>query len=277
MRYELHLQWKNLRFDDLIEIENRLVEGLSSKGEVSGHEIGRDEADIFISTDDPQGIFEEARAILVSLGHWDGVRAAFCETSEDEYTALWPQTPAAALTQHVPAYFPMNTFSLGSQIGGHVPSEVLREEQRLRDAFNLWQGKYSTAIGQFAFILRVDGSLLRYTELWKIKGPQKAKLKKGWVELEIGVPQSRWQNDSVERYKKHLAQAIEEGLHSMIELLKKKHQEVERLTLKLCWPTGRKSGTISSAALLTDTKQAAEVVPVSTPGSWITGKVRSST
>jgi len=95
----------------------------------------------------------------VSLGHWDGVRAAFCETSEDEYTALWPQTPAAALTQHVPAYFPMNTFSLGSQIGGHVPSEVLREEQRLRDAFNLWQGKYSTAIGQFAFILRVDGSL----------------------------------------------------------------------------------------------------------------------
>jgi hypothetical protein len=80
-----------------------------------------------------------------------------------------------------------------------------------------------------------DGSLLRYTELWKIKGPQKAKLKKGWVELEIGVPQSRWQNDSVERYKKHLAQAIEEALHSMIELLKKKHQEVDAETLLADW------------------------------------------
>jgi hypothetical protein len=69
VRYELHLQWKNLRFDDLIEIEDRLIEGLSSKAEVSGYEIGRDEADIFIDTDDPQGIFEEAKPILMSLGH----------------------------------------------------------------------------------------------------------------------------------------------------------------------------------------------------------------
>jgi hypothetical protein len=50
-------------------------------------------------------------------------------------------------------------------------------------------------------------------------------------------------------------------------------KNIKRLTLKLCWPTGRKSGTISSAALLTDTKQAAEVVPVLTPASCITGKV----
>jgi hypothetical protein len=235
MRYELHLQWRNLRFDDLIEIEDGLIEGLSSKADVRGHEIGRNEADIFISTDDPRGIFEEAKAILVSLGHWEGVRAAFRETSEDEYTALWPQTPAASLTAHVPAYFPVNTFSLGAQIGGYRPFEVSHEEQRMRDAFNLWQGKYTSAIGEFAFLLRVDGSLLRYTELLKIKGPQIAKLKKGWVEVEIGVPQSWWRNDDVEGYKKQLAQAIEEGLHSMIELLKKKHHEVDAETLLGDW------------------------------------------
>jgi len=170
MRYKLHLQWKNLRLDDSIEIEDGLIKGLSSKAEVSGHEIGRDEADIFISTDDPQGIFEEAKTILVSLGHWDGVRAAFRETSEDEYTTLWPQTPAAALTRHVPTYFHVNTFSLGAQIGGYVPREVSHEEQRMRDAFNLWEGKYTSAVGAFAFLLRVDGSILRYTDLFKSSG-----------------------------------------------------------------------------------------------------------
>ena len=105
----------------------------------------------------------------------------------------------------------------------------------MRDAFNLWQGKYTSAVGEFAFILRVDGSMLRYTELFKIKGAQKAKLKKGWVEVEIGVPQSWWRNNDVEGYKKQLAQAIEEGLHSMIELFKKKHHEVDAETLLGDW------------------------------------------
>jgi len=235
VKYELHLQWKNLSLDDLIEIENRLIEGLSSRADVDGHEIGRDEADIFISTDDPRGTFGEAKAILTSHGRWDGVRAAFRDTSEDEYTVLWPQTQAAQLTQHVPTYFSVNTFSLGAQIGGHIPREISDEEQRMRDAFSLWRGKYSSAIGEFAFLLRVDGSMLRYTGLFKIKGAQEAKLKRGWVEVEIGVPQSWWRKDGVEAYKKLLAQAIEEGLHSMVELLRKKRQEIDADTLLSDW------------------------------------------
>lgn len=97
----------------------------------------------------------------------------------------------------------------------------------MRDEFNLWQGKYTCAIGEFAFLLRVDGPTLRYTELFKIKGAQKAKLKKGWVEVEVGVPQSWWHNADVEGYKKHLAQAIEEGLHSMVEVLRGKSKDVD--------------------------------------------------
>lgn len=247
VRYELHLQWKALRFDDLIEIEDRLIEGLSGKARVNGHEIGRDEADIFISTEDPQGIFEEARTILVSLGHWEGVRAAFHEISEDEYTVLWPQTPAEALTRHAPTYFPINTFSLGAQIGGYIPREASHEDQRMRDAFNLWQGKYTSAVGEFAFLLRVDGSILRYTELFKIRGAQKAKLKKGWVEVEIGVPQSWWHNDDVEGYKKQLAQALEEGLHSMIELLQKKSLDIDGDALLCDWER-IKQGFLGSAS-----------------------------
>jgi len=129
----------------------------------------------------------------------------------------------------------MNTFSMGSQIGGSVPRDVLHEEQRLRDALNSWQGNYTSAIKRFAFILRVDGSLLRYTELWKIQGAQKAERKKDWLEVEIGVPQSWWQKGQVEGYRKNLTKAIEEGLHSMVELLQRKRQEVDADALLRDW------------------------------------------
>jgi hypothetical protein len=72
-----------------------------------------------------------------------------------------------------------NSFSLGSQIGGPgTPQLVLQQEQRLRNAFSRWVGSYTGAIRQFAFILRVDGSIHRYTELSKIRGAQKAERKK---------------------------------------------------------------------------------------------------
>jgi hypothetical protein len=62
-----------------------------------------------------------------------------------------------------------NSFSLGSQIGGpDTPWDVLHEEQRLRNAFNGWKGNYAVAIREFAFLLRVDGSIVRYTEEWNI-------------------------------------------------------------------------------------------------------------
>lgn len=49
------------------------------------------------------------------------------------------------------------------------------------------------------------------------------------------MPQSWWHNDDVEGYKKQLAQAIEEGLHSMIELLKKKSLQIDGDALLCDW------------------------------------------
>ena len=78
----------------------------------------------------------------------------------------------------------MNSFSLGAQIGGNDYSEDARiQEQQLRDAFNRWKGDYSTDIREFAFLLRIDGEIHRYTELWRIRGAQKAKRKSDWVEV----------------------------------------------------------------------------------------------
>lgn len=49
------------------------------------------------------------------------------------------------------------------------------------------------------------------------------------------MPQSWWHNDDVERYKKHLSQAIEEGLHSMVEMLQSKSKEVDADALFRDW------------------------------------------
>jgi hypothetical protein len=130
----------------------------------------------------------------------------------------------------------MNSFSLGAQIGGpNTPENVLKEQQRLRHAFNGWRGEYTKAIHEFAFLLRVDGSIHRYTEMWKIEGAQKAKRKRDWVEVEIGVPQSWWENDQIEEHRNNLVKAIENGLHSIIELLQRNRDEIDADALLRDW------------------------------------------
>ena len=65
-----------------------------------------------------------------------------------------------------------NSFSLGARVGGpDRPEGVNREDQRLRNAFNCWTGQYTHAVREFAILLRVDGSLNRYTEVVSIEIP----------------------------------------------------------------------------------------------------------
>ena len=129
-----------------------------------------------------------------------------------------------------------NSFSLSSQIGGpNVPEPVLHQEQRLRTAFNNWEGNYTAAIQKFAFILRVDGSIVKYTEAWKIVGPQKAKRKKDWIEVEIGVPEDWWLENGTDGYKQRVVDSIETGFHSMVELLGRNRHKVAAEALLVDW------------------------------------------
>jgi hypothetical protein len=129
-----------------------------------------------------------------------------------------------------------NSFSLSSQIGGpNSPEAVLHQEQRLRVAFNSWKGNYTAAIRKFAFILRVDGSIVRYTEVWNMVGAQNAKRKKDWVEVEIGVPESWWLEDGIDGYKRRLVESIETGFHSMVELLGRNRHKVAEEALFGDW------------------------------------------
>ena len=66
-------------------------------------------------------------------------------------------------------------------------------------------------------------------------GAQKAKRKTDWVEVEIGIPESWWREHSGEMYRFRLAEAIEEGLKSVIALLQRNHHDIDAEALLRDW------------------------------------------
>jgi hypothetical protein len=130
----------------------------------------------------------------------------------------------------------MNSFSLGAQVGGQTSNAASRQEQALRDIFNRWAGEYSGQIREFAFILRVDGNIYTYTEMWGILGAQKAKRKRDRIEVEIGIPQSWWgEAIAGDAYKRRLVDEVERGLNSMIDVLRAKKIEIKAELLLEDW------------------------------------------
>jgi hypothetical protein len=135
-----------------------------------------------------------------------------------------------------PASNNKNRFSLGSQVGGPDAAVATgRQEQQLRDAMNRWSGNYSSAVKEFAFLLRVDGQIHAYTKEWSICGAQRAKGKKDWIEVEIGVPRSSWEADDGRKYKEYLASEVEKGLCSMIAVLERSGLDIKSDSLLADW------------------------------------------
>jgi len=94
MKYQLVLQWPCSSIEDydaMIQIEATLVEKLSDKNDVDGHDTGSGEMNIFIHTNNPKETFKEVTSILGSHDFWVDARVAYREFTEDEYTILWPQ------------------------------------------------------------------------------------------------------------------------------------------------------------------------------------------
>jgi len=130
----------------------------------------------------------------------------------------------------------VNTFSFGAQVGGpDYPETARRQEQQLRDAFNRWSGNYSPDVKEFAFLLRIDGRIHRYTEMWQIHGAQKAKRKRDWIEVEIGIPEEWWLEAEGDGYKRRLADAVEAGFLSMIDVLRAKERQINADALLEDW------------------------------------------
>jgi hypothetical protein len=129
----------------------------------------------------------------------------------------------------------LNSFSLGAQEGGQVAKQAVDQMQELRNFFNKWIGEYSADIREFAFLLKVDAEFHRYTEMWNIYGAQNAKRKRDWVEVEIGKPETWWRLAHTDEFKKRLAEEVEKGFISMIDVLRRNRREIKAETLLKDW------------------------------------------
>jgi hypothetical protein len=129
----------------------------------------------------------------------------------------------------------LNLFSLGAQEGGQVGKQAVEQMQQLRNLFNKWTGEYSVDIREFAFLLRVDAELHRYTAMWNILGAQKAKRRRDWVEVEIGIPETWWRLAHTNEFKKRLAEEVEKGFTSMIDVLRKNRRDIKAELLLKDW------------------------------------------
>jgi hypothetical protein len=77
-------------YDTMIEIENVLIETLSSENEIEGHDNGAEEVNIFIHTNNALKTFDEVKAILGKSAYWEGVKVAYREIVKSQYIVLWP-------------------------------------------------------------------------------------------------------------------------------------------------------------------------------------------
>ncbi len=77
-------------FDHIIMIENELGIILKGKHDVDGHELGTEEMNIFIHTNDPNEAFDLAKNIL-SEKDLETILVAFKEMKGEEYSVIWPE------------------------------------------------------------------------------------------------------------------------------------------------------------------------------------------
>jgi hypothetical protein len=93
MEYQLVLQFSvsdTTDFDELIDLEGRLIVVLAGTHIVDGHDFGSGEMNIFVHTNDPLAAFDVCNpAIPWTLK--PTLKAAYRGFSEDEYHWVYPQ------------------------------------------------------------------------------------------------------------------------------------------------------------------------------------------
>jgi hypothetical protein len=94
MKFQVVLQWpasETSDYDEMVDVEDLLIERLTERCEVDGHDFGSNEANIFVHTNDPQRAFEEIRAILSGHKLWPATRIAYRQMDGSKYTVIWPK------------------------------------------------------------------------------------------------------------------------------------------------------------------------------------------
>ncbi len=93
MKYQLIIQFRNIldkSIDDLIDIEEELIEKISSEHDVDGHDFGNNEFNIFMFTNAPETAFNQIKTIL-SETISSSYTVAYREIDKEKYKVIWPE------------------------------------------------------------------------------------------------------------------------------------------------------------------------------------------
>ena len=82
--------WGARDFDELIQLEDRLIVLLKDDAEVDGHDMGSNEANIFIVCFDPPGLLRRCVDAAETAGLLPILSVAHRPIGADDYTRLWP-------------------------------------------------------------------------------------------------------------------------------------------------------------------------------------------
>ena len=81
--------------EDLVALEDELQGHMPSNAVVDGHDIGSDEANIFVLTSDPAVTFSAMIPVLRERGRLKGLRVAYRAEASEDYVNLWPEGSVA--------------------------------------------------------------------------------------------------------------------------------------------------------------------------------------
>jgi hypothetical protein len=77
-------------YDALIELEDGIVAGIGTLGEVDGHDMGLGVMNIFIRTDHPTLAFQQIQSLVGTKDYMPDLKAAYRDVGKDNYTILYP-------------------------------------------------------------------------------------------------------------------------------------------------------------------------------------------
>lgn len=91
MKYLLVLQLPEvmLSYEDILELENKLISELKGLALVDGHDFGVGEINFFIMTNEAQTIFEKIKPLFMGES-MKQLKAAFREVDGEDYQIIYP-------------------------------------------------------------------------------------------------------------------------------------------------------------------------------------------
>lgn len=98
--FQLVLQfapWSDRGFDDLMRLEDQLS-SLVPSGSIDGHDLGSNEANIFILTNDPASVLQSCVPVIAQAGLLSKLSAGFRALDRDEFSRLWPYGDSSAFS-----------------------------------------------------------------------------------------------------------------------------------------------------------------------------------